>query len=121
MRFSPFLLLLACDSGRIQAECEDMCLAGTLLYGACLQDWGLDWFAVGYEGAQGHLDACRTWSWEQSIFEKEALKNGLIETSGWLENTCEQGAQLFQNPEASCNDYTGFSWLIFPGVEEASL
>ena len=64
-----------------------MSLAGTLSKWSVSARLGSDWSAVGYEGAQGHLDACRTWAWEQSIFEKEALESGLIETLGWLENT----------------------------------
>ena len=115
MRWMLLLGVTACGLEKPPAVCEDMCLAGTLLYGACLEDWGLDWTAAGYADAQAHRDSCEVWAWEQAQFEAHARSQGIQSAEGWLADSCASGLDEFESPEATCSAYSEFPWTETPG------
>ena len=113
------LLVTACGQEQVPGVCGDMCVSATVLYGACVQEWGASFEDAGYSSAQGFLESCDTWAWQRALFEKAALKDGVLEASGWLEETCEQGLSLFDAPDALCSDYFSFDWQAVPSTTEA--
>lgn len=113
------LLVTACGQEQVPEVCGDMCVSATLLYGACVQDWGASFEDAGYSSAQGFLESCDTWAWQRALFEEEALSEGALNAAGWLADTCEQGLSLFDAPDAVCSDYFGFDWLAVPSTSEA--
>jgi hypothetical protein len=97
------LILLACAAE--PDPCPEMCRAGAALYGGCLEGWGLDWSAAGYEDEEDFLEVCETWSWEMRLLEEAAGAAGSVDA------TCEQRADLFNGGE--CEDFTGVDWGAF--------
>ena len=118
-RWVPILLATACGQERVPPVCADMCVSATLLYGACVQDWGASFEDAGYSSAQGFLESCDTWAWQRALFEEEALSEGTLKASGWLADTCEQGLVIFDAPDAVCSDYFEFDWQQVPETSEA--
>lgn len=115
-RWIPILLATACGQERVPPVCADMCVSATILYGACLNDWGVSFEEAGYTSAAGFRDSCDTWAWERAYFEADALKEGELDEPGWLEATCTGGLQLFDAPETECADYLAYDWLRVPGA-----
>ena len=102
-------LLLACEP-QPPAVCDEMCAAAAGLYGACLEDWGLDWSAAGYEDEDDYLESCRTWAWEMALLQQDALERGVEEAEGWLGTTCALRLRAFRSEDASCETYTSLDW-----------
>jgi len=99
---------LSCASA--DDPCDDMCAAAATTYGTCLEDWGLDWSAAGYEDDADFREVCETWAWEMRILEKET------DADGWTDATCAARAELL----GTCEDYIGIDWNAGPGDEPAS-
>ena len=114
MRFLPIVLLVACGQDQTPAVCEQMCRAAADLYGDCLDEWGVDWAAAGYDNEKAYIHSCETWSWEMSILEEDALDNDQIDKGGWVESTCEDRDAIFSRDDATCLDYTDIDWNHTP-------
>ncbi len=97
-----FALILWGCAPEIPPPCTAMCSDAAVLYGGCLEDWGLDWFAAGYDDERAFLESCDTWAWEvQQINGRDAP---------WLRNTCVDRRDAFSAPDAVCDDYTSIDW-----------
>jgi len=67
--------------GAPPAACEALCDHSTQLYGACLDEWGLDWVDAGYADAAAYTNSCDTWVFEEQRLDRDAGE-------GDLEATC---------------------------------
>lgn len=107
------LLLLACAGP--PDPCESMCAAAGELLGACVEDWDLDWQAVGYDDEADFLNRCETWAWEARLLEREARREGEAER-GAVDALCEQrGDSLRAAAEGpACEAWTGIEWGEMP-------
>ncbi len=104
---------VACETPAPSA-CTDMCGSAAALYGGCLEDWGVDWSAAGYEDEDQFLASCATWIWEMSLLEADALERGEIEQEGWLGPVCAERHAAFSAEDATCEAYTGVDWNDTP-------
>ena len=104
------LALLSC-ADTAPDPCPDMCRAGASLYGGCLESWGLDWSAAGFEDDADFLEVCETWAWEMRMLEEAAGESGTVDA------TCEERDALFT--DGDCDDFTGVDWSDFPWDPEA--
>ncbi len=103
------LLLSIVACGEPAADpCEPMCSSAAALYGGCLEGWGLDWTAAGYEDEEDFLGSCATWAWELRVLEEAAIERGELAAGGHVDAVCEERAELFQ--DGVCSDYTDIDW-----------
>jgi hypothetical protein len=86
----------------VPIACADMCHAAAVLYGACLDDWGVGWEAAGYADESDFVDACDTWAWEQAVLERDAGREGQLEA------TCEARRSRLEG--GTCDDFTEIDW-----------
>lgn len=106
----PILLFSACGGVEVPATCETFCQSAVDLYGACLEEWSLDWSDAGYADADAYLHSCETWAWEQAQFELDSLRQGQDEVAGRLHQVCVDSTLLFSGLDATCATYTDFDW-----------
>ncbi|MCO4748018.1 MAG: hypothetical protein KC912_24710 [Proteobacteria bacterium] len=97
-----FLLTLWACEGPVPPSCDAMCVEAADLYGGCLDDWGLDWTAAGYDDERAFLGSCETWAWEADLVTRDQ--------PDWLETTCDARSASFASPDATCDDYTSVDW-----------
>lgn len=79
-----------------------MCLDAASLYGGCVEAWGLDWPAVGYDDEAAFVGSCETWAWEAERLTRDE--------PDWLARTCADRQAAFAGPEATCDTYTSVDW-----------
>lgn len=94
--------------------CDRMCVAATAVYGACLDDWELDWDAAGYRGSGDFEQSCQTWVWEMQELEKDAVDEGILNERGALVQTCRERHADLSADDASCETYTALDWSRAP-------
>lgn len=110
-----FLIVLGCQTSTVPPVCEQMCAAAASLYGGCLEDWGVDWTAAGYDDEDAFLDACATWSWEMSLLSAYAADEELPGASeDWLGETCATRQDALSADDAACSAYTDIEWNDVP-------
>lgn len=104
-RFLPLVLALlgGCAPG-VPEACPEMCLEAAALYGGCIEEWGLDWPAVGYEDERAYVHSCETWAWEARLLTRDE--------PDWLGATCLARRDAFAEPEATCEDYAAVDWSL---------
>lgn len=95
-------VLVGCGSS-VPAPCEEMCAQAAVLYGGCVEEWGLDWPAVGYADSSDYVESCETWAWEAEL---------LTRGQDWTEATCAERAADFAAPDATCDTYTAVDWSV---------
>jgi hypothetical protein len=108
------LLLLSC--ARPPDPCDSMCAAAGELLSACVEDWELDWPAVGYDSEADFRDRCQTWAWEARLLERDARRRGEAER-GAVDALCEQREDSLRAAieEPTCEAWTDIDWsLLFP-------
>jgi len=107
------LLLLACAGA--PDPCASMCSAAGELLGACVEDWELDWPAVGYADEADFLGSCETWAWEARLLEREARRQGEAER-GAVDLLCEQREVDLRAAieEPACEAWTAIDWSEMP-------
>jgi len=106
---------LGCQRNTIPPACRQMCSAAASLYGGCLEEWGVDWEAAGYDDEDAFVESCTTWSWEMSILSEHALEEELPGASeDWLVETCATRRDAFSADDATCSAYTDIEWNNVP-------
>lgn len=91
--------LASCEAhAPVPEVCVSMCEVATELYGGCLESWGADWHAAGYDDAAHHQESCETWAWEL----------GLLHSTEEIAEECELREELLSVDE--CDAYTSMSW-----------
>lgn len=113
MRAAALALALAACADAAD-PCAPMCDAAAALYGACLDDAGLGWDAVGYADEAAYLDACATWAWELRVLERDAVKRGELDAPGAVDATCEAREVALTAPDADCATYDAMDWSTAP-------
>jgi hypothetical protein len=108
------LWLVGCQQAESPAACDQMCASAAALYGGCLEDWGVDWSAAGYDGEDGFSGSCETWGWEMSLLQEDAIARGVWEESGWLSSVCTERRDALSDEEATCAAYTDIEWNDIP-------
>ena len=98
------LVLLPACTDAVPQSCIAMCRDGASLYGGCIEDWGLDWPAVGYEDRAAFLLSCETWAWQAEQLTRDQ--------PDWVETTCDRRQADFASPEATCETFTGVDWNV---------
>jgi len=101
-------LLVAC-AVEAPPACEGMCSAAADLYGGCLEDWGVDWTAAGYEDDDAFLHSCATWAWEMQVLEDDAVDRGEAQ-GGEIAGLCQDRRDALQAEDATCETYTAMEW-----------
>lgn len=96
------------------AACTRMCGAAVPLLGSCLDEWGVDWTDAGYAGPDDFAAACETWSWEMAQLEQDAVKQGVLNETGALADTCAVRARDFSAADASCETWSEVDWARAP-------
>ena len=94
-----------------------MCRSATTLYGTCLEDWAIDWEDANYENATHFQDSCRTWSWEMSLLERDAVRRGALDETGALVAACKARNSAMRSNDAACETYTEIDWSEPPWSE----
>ena len=121
-RPSPLLLLLGVSCGMPPAEappaCAERCDAAGVLYGGCLEAWGVDWSAAGYADEAQFRNSCETWGWEMAHLEADAVEQGTLSAPGWLAQTCQDRRDAFAAEDAACSTYTDIAWNDVPWSPE---
>lgn len=102
----------ACAAHPDQApeSCVQMCAEAQTLYGACLEDWGLDWEDAGYSDGQDFQASCEVWTWELLILEEEAVSNGDADAANRTDQMCIERLSDLTADEATCAAYTEREW-----------
>ncbi len=107
---SPFtelrrlLPLLAAACAAEPDPCAPMCEAAADAYAACLEGWGADWPAAGYEDRADYVDRCATWAWEMRLLADEAA----------VDATCERRAADLAGAEDPCAAWQAIDWDTVP-------
>ena len=107
------LTLVACQP-QTPAACTSMCASAADLYGGCLEGWGVDWTAAGFDDEAAFVDSCETWAWEMTLLEQDAVERGEIDEGGWLAPVCRERDAAFGAPDATCDAYTSIDWNDTP-------
>lgn len=82
----------------VSGACRTMCEDATELYGACLEEWGMEWSDAGFDDESAHQESCEVWSWESSELFGAGRVNAL----------CDERGALLHNGQ--CSDYTSIDW-----------
>ena len=101
-----FTLLAAVGCADGPDPCVPMCAAAAELYGGCLEGWGTDWTAAGYDDKADFLDACDTWAWTSRELEAEADKEGAVDAE------CRSRQDTLEG--GTCDDFTALDWSGVP-------
>ena len=106
-------ILLAGCGEQDPDPCVEMCQAAADLYGGCLEGWGLDWTAAGYDDEADYLGSCETWGWEMRALEAQAIRDGDAE-AGAVDGICVERTALLSAEDAECSAYTDIDWNTAP-------
>lgn len=92
-----------------------MCEAAGELLGVCVEDWELDWSAVGYADQADFLESCDAWAWQARLLERDARRRGEVDR-GAVDALCHQReAELSAALETrDCEAWTETDWSTMP-------
>lgn len=103
------LVLLGACAPSAPESCEQMCGAAQALYQDCLETWGTDWQAAGYDDAEDFGASCEAWGFELALLAQDSPVDDAAEQ---LEATCEERRQALR--EGTCDTYTDIDWNELP-------
>ena len=102
----PLALLLLAACSPAPDPCNPMCTAAAQRYGTCLEAWGTDWQAAGYQDEADFLDACDTWVWVSRELEADAGTEGRVDAE------CREKRAVLE--QGTCDDFLELDWSESP-------